>query len=107
MDIHALWLKTQELWDMLDQHPWVRTGLALILLLTAALVLGRVARFLVLYTVRMLGRQPSLHWVNDFRHNKVFHRLAQMVPSLVIQFGLTLVPGLSTAGRNVIGNIAM
>ncbi|EPM66901.1 MscS mechanosensitive ion channel, partial [Pseudomonas syringae pv. actinidiae ICMP 18804] len=26
---------------MLDQHPWVRTGLALILLLTAALVLGR------------------------------------------------------------------
>ncbi|WP_439869445.1 mechanosensitive ion channel family protein [Pseudomonas syringae] len=107
MDIHSLWLKTQEIWDMLDQHPWVRTGLALILLLTAALVLGRVARFLVLYAVRMLGRQPSLHWVNDFRHNKVFHRLAQMVPSLVIQFGLTLVPGLSTAGRNVIGNIAM
>ncbi|KPW73469.1 hypothetical protein ALO78_200174 [Pseudomonas amygdali pv. ciccaronei] len=92
---------------MLDQHPWVRTGLALVLLLTAALVLGRVARFVVLYAVKMLGRQPSLHWVNDFRHNKVFHRLAQMVPSLVIQFGLTLVPGLSTAGRNVIGNIAM
>ncbi|KPY47604.1 MscS Mechanosensitive ion channel [Pseudomonas savastanoi pv. retacarpa] len=107
MDIHSLWLKTQELWDMLDQHPWVRTGLALVLLLTAALVLGRVARFVVLYAVKMLGRQPSLHWVNDFRHNKVFHRLAQMVPSLVIQFGLTLVPGLSTAGRNVIGNIAM
>lgn len=107
MDIHSLWLKTQELWDMLDQHPWVRTGLALVLLLTAALVLGRVARFVVLYAVKMLGRQPSLHWVNDFRHNKVFHRLAQMVPSLVIQFGLTLVPGLSAAGRNVIGNIAM
>ncbi|MBI6562118.1 hypothetical protein LN426_07195 [Pseudomonas syringae] len=72
MDIHSLWLKTQEIWDMLDQHPWVRTGLALILLLTAALVLGRVARFLVLYAVRMLGRQASLHWINDFRHNKVF-----------------------------------
>ncbi|RMM20321.1 hypothetical protein ALQ81_102404, partial [Pseudomonas syringae pv. pisi] len=28
MDIHSLWLKTQEIWDMLDQHPWVRTGLA-------------------------------------------------------------------------------
>ncbi|EGH49869.1 hypothetical protein PSYPI_48685, partial [Pseudomonas syringae pv. pisi str. 1704B] len=36
-----MWLKTQEIWDMLDQHPWIRTGLALILLLTAALVLGR------------------------------------------------------------------
>ncbi|EGH35628.1 hypothetical protein PSYJA_44026, partial [Pseudomonas syringae pv. japonica str. M301072] len=42
----------------------IRTGLALILLLTAALVLGRVARFLVLYAVRMLGRQASLHWIN-------------------------------------------
>ncbi len=40
MDIHSLWLKTQELWDMLDQHPWVRTGLALVLLLTAALEQG-------------------------------------------------------------------
>ncbi|WP_284404084.1 mechanosensitive ion channel family protein [Pseudomonas syringae] len=107
MDIQSLWLRTQELWGMLDQHPWVRTGLALILLLTAALVLGRVARFVLLYTVRMLGRQPSLHWINDFRHNKVFHRLAQMVPSLVVQFGLNLVPGLTATGKNVIGNLAM
>lgn len=107
MDIQSLWLRTQELWGLLDQHPWVRTGLALILLLTAALVLGRVARFVLLYTVRMLGRQPSLHWINDFRHNKVFHRLAQMVPSLVVQFGLNLVPGLTATGKNVIGNLAM
>lgn len=99
MDIESLWLRTQELWGMLDHHPWVRTGLALFLLLTTALVLGRVARFLILYAMKMLGRQPALHWLNDFRHNKVFHRLAQIVPSVVIQFGLNLVPGLSATGK--------
>ncbi len=107
MDIESLWLRTQELWSMLDHHPWVRTGLALFLLLTTALVLGRVARFLILYAMKMLGRQPALHWLNDFRHNKVFHRLAQIVPSVVIQFGLNLVPGLSATGKGVIANIAL
>ncbi|TFZ33819.1 mechanosensitive ion channel family protein, partial [Pseudomonas syringae] len=44
MDIHSLWLTTPAIWDMPDQHPWVRTGLALILLLPAARAPGRLAR---------------------------------------------------------------
>lgn len=88
MDIKQLWLNAQDLWGALDQHPLLHSTLALMLLLVVALVLGRVARYLILHATKMLGRQPALHWVNDFRHNKVFHRLAQMTPSLVIQFGL-------------------
>ncbi|ROL68127.1 mechanosensitive ion channel protein MscS [Pseudomonas protegens] len=107
MDFKQLWLDTQDLWGALDQHPLLHAGIGLALLLVVALVLGRVARYLVLHAVRLLGRQPALHWLNDLRHNKVFHRLAQMTPSLVIQFGLHLVPELSKTSLLFLGNLAM
>ena len=107
MDIKQLWLNAQDLWGALDQHPLLHSSLALILLLMIALVLGRVARYLILHATKILGRQPALHWINDFRHNKVFHRLAQMTPSLVIQFGLHLVPELSKTSLIFLGNVAL
>jgi len=107
MDIQSLWLRIQDLWGILDQHPLLHAGLGLALLLVAALVMGRLARFIILYAVKMLARQPALNWLNDFLHNKVFHRLAQMVPSLVIQFGLNLVPELSAATSHFISNMAL
>jgi miniconductance mechanosensitive channel len=107
MDIQSLWQRVQEYWTVLDQHPVLHAGLGLMLLLIVALVSGRLARFLILYAMKMLSRQPALHWLNDFLHNKVFHRLAQIVPSLVIQFGLNLVPALSDTSKTVISNIAL
>jgi miniconductance mechanosensitive channel len=107
MDIETVWLRTQELWGMLDQHPALHTGLGLVLLLVVALALGRVARFVILHMARLLGRQPAMHWVVDLLHNKLFHRLAQMVPSLVIQFGLNLVPELSKTSNHFLGNVAL
>ena len=107
MDIKQLWLNIQDLWGALDQHPLLHSSLALVLLLVIALVLGRVARYLILHGAKLLGRQPALHWVNDLRHNKVFHRLAQMVPSLIIQFGLHLVPELSKTSMIFLGNVAL
>jgi hypothetical protein len=85
----------------------LHASLALLVLLVIALVLGRVARYLILHASRMLGRQPALHWITDFRQNKVFQRLAQMTPSLVIQFGLHLVPELSKTAMILLGNVAL
>jgi miniconductance mechanosensitive channel len=107
MDIQTVWLRTQELWGMLDQHPALHAGLGLVLLLVVALALGRVARFVILHMAKLLGRQPAMHWVVDLLHNKLFHRLAQMVPSLVIQFGLNLVPELSNTSTHFLGNVAL
>lgn len=107
MEIKQLWLNAQNLWGTLDQHPLLHSSLALMILLVVALFLGRVARYLILHAVKLLGRQPALHWLNDLRHNKVFHRLAQMTPSLVIQFGLHLVPELSDTSTRFIGNVAL
>ncbi|MBC3365609.1 mechanosensitive ion channel family protein [Pseudomonas sp. SWRI154] len=107
MDIKQLWLNLQDFWGALDQHPLLHSSLALALLLTIALVLGRVARYLILHGAKLLGRQPALHWVNDLRQNKVFHRLAQTTPSLIIQFGLHLVPGLGKTSTVFLGNVAL
>jgi len=55
----------------------------------------------------MLGPPPALHWISDFRHTKVFHRLARMTPSLAIQSGLHLAPELSKTSLYVLGNVAL
>ncbi|CAN7152312.1 mechanosensitive ion channel family protein [Pseudomonas brassicacearum] len=107
MDIKQLWVNLQDLWGALDQHPILHSSLALMVLLVIALVLGRVARYLILHAAKLLGRQPALNWVNDLRQNKVFHRLAQMTPSLIIQFGLHLVPELSKTSMIFLGNVAL
>lgn len=107
MDIKQLWLNLQDFWGALDKHPLLHSGLALVLLVAIALVLGRVARYLILHGAKLIGRQPALHWVNDLRQNKVFHRLAQTTPSLIIQSGLHLVPGLSKTSTVFLGNVAL
>ncbi|MCJ8207813.1 mechanosensitive ion channel family protein [Pseudomonas sp. RGM2987] len=106
MDIKQLWVNLQDLWGALDQHPLLHSSLGLLLLLTIALVFGRVARYLILHGAKLLGRQPALHWVNDLRQNKVFHRLAQTTPSLIIQSGLHLVPELGKTSLVLLGNVA-
>ncbi|MGN8276587.1 mechanosensitive ion channel family protein [Pseudomonas sp. SMN5] len=106
MDIKQLWVHLQDLWGALDQHPLLHSSLGLLLLLTIALVFGRVARYLILHGAKLLGRQPALYWINDLRQNKVFHRLAQTTPSLIIQSGLHLVPELGKTSLVLLGNVA-
>ncbi|WP_422419855.1 mechanosensitive ion channel family protein [Pseudomonas sp. GZD-222] len=107
MAIEQFWQNALDLWGTLDQHPVLHAGLGLSILLVIALVLGRVARFLIIHAIKLLGRQPALHWVNDLLQNKVFHRLAQMTPSLVVQFGLKLVPELNAPAQHFLGNVAL
>ena len=107
MDIQQFWQNALDLWGTLDQHPLLHAGLGLSVLLILALVLGRAARFLILHAVKLLCRQPALHWFNDLLQNKVFHRLAQMTPSLLVQFGLKLVPELSATSQHFLGNVAL
>ncbi len=107
MDTQQLWARFQALWANLDQHPWVSAFLGLIVLVSIALIAGYIARIIILRVSKILGRQPALHWVNNLREHKVFHRLAQLTPSLMVQFGRNLVPDLSDNGRHFLGNLAL
>ncbi|BBV98414.1 hypothetical protein STW0522PSE72_37650 [Pseudomonas monteilii] len=107
MDIQRIWRDSLDLWGTLDQHPMLHAAIGLAVLLLISLVIGRLARFLVLHSARLLSRQPALKWLDDLRHNKVLHRLAQTTPSLVLQFGLKLVPELSDTAQHFLGNVAL
>ena len=107
METQPLWTQIQTLWANLDQHPWVSAMLGLIVLVGIALLAGYLARIVVLRVTKILGRQPALHWINDLREHKVFHRLAQLTPSLMVQFGRNLVPDMSDNGRHFLGNLAL
>jgi miniconductance mechanosensitive channel len=107
MNFTRLWLDLQGFWSSLDKHPHVYASLTLLLLLMVALLLGRAAGYLVRHGVGLLGRKPSMRWVNDLADHKVFHRLAQITPSLLVQFGLNVVPGLSDKAQNFLGNVAL
>ena len=85
----------------------VHAAIGLAVLLLISLVVGRLARFLMLHGTRLLARQQALKWLDDLRHNKVLHRLAQTTPSLVLQFGLKLVPELSDTAQHFLGNVAL
>ncbi|HEK1688491.1 TPA: mechanosensitive ion channel family protein [Pseudomonas putida] len=107
MDIQRIWHDTLDLWGTLDQHPLLHASLGVLVLLLVSLLVGRLARFLLLHSTRLLARQPPLRWLDDLRHNKVFHRLAQTTPSLILQFGLKLVPELSATAQHFLGNLAL
>ncbi|HEK0909214.1 TPA: mechanosensitive ion channel family protein [Pseudomonas putida] len=107
MDIQRIWHDTLDLWGTLDQHPMLHASLGVLVLLLVSLLVGRLARFLLLHSTRLLARQPPLRWLDDLRHNKVFHRLAQTTPSLILQFGLKLVPELSATAQHFLGNLAL
>ncbi|MCU1723910.1 mechanosensitive ion channel family protein [Pseudomonas sp. 5P_5.1_Bac1] len=107
MAIQQFWQNALDLWGTLDQQPLLHAALGLTVLLVIALVLGRVARFLILHAIKLLSRQSALLWLGDLLQNKVFHRLAQMTPSLVVQFGLKLVPELSATSQHFLGNVAL
>ena len=107
MDTDQLLSQAEQLWNHFDRYPWLGATTGLLVLLLVALVVGRLARFLILHASKLLARQPALLWLEDLRHNKVFNRLAQMVPSLLVQFGLVLVPDLSDKAEHFLRNLAL
>lgn len=106
MNFDNLAEQTADYWAILEQYPWLETLVALSILAIVSWVLGRIARLVVSRVTRLLSRQRALLWLEDLHRNKVFRRLAQSVPSLVVQFGLPWVPGLPDKLVHFLGNIA-
>ena len=107
MDLSSPLATLQGYWALLDQHPLTSAALGLVILLAVAWIVGRLARFLVRRAADLLARQPALSWLADLRDNRVFQRLAQTVPSLVVQFGLALIPNLTGRPEAFLRNLAM
>ena len=66
-----------------------------------------VAQYVLLHTVPRIRERMDLGWARVVWHNKVLRRLAQVVPSVVVQAGIAAVPHLHPAALAVIRNVAV
>ncbi|HEX5580040.1 MAG TPA: mechanosensitive ion channel family protein, partial [Gemmatimonadaceae bacterium] len=76
------------------QPLWLQAVAGLALLVALALLLHVVTRRLVLTGVRMVVERTSVAWDGVLFDSHVPHRLARLVPLVLLQTGLPLVPGL-------------
>jgi miniconductance mechanosensitive channel len=95
---------------MLDQlrelHPLLPAAAGLLALLLVALVADLIAKRLLVGAIRVLARRSEATWDDRLVEHKVFSRLAQIIPALIILSGIALVPDLDEDLARLIRNIA-
>lgn len=94
-----------ELLSTLD--PWARTALGLASLALAALTARALAQWLLQRGLSEVRERLQTRWTQVMLDTVVLRRLAQVVPSLVVQLGVGLVPDLASGAATVIGNVAV
>jgi len=94
-------------WHDWLQHAWVRTLVGALVLLAVAWLLGAVTRFVLFRVVGGITRRTAWKWDDALFEHGVFKWLAWLVPAVVVQFGIKLVPGVSADNEKLVGNAAM
>jgi miniconductance mechanosensitive channel len=95
---------------MLEQltviHPWAPAITGLLLLVLAAWIADLVVKHTLLAVVTRIAAKTEATWDNALVDSKVFHRLAWLMPALVVGYGIGLVPGVSKEFETIIRNLA-
>lgn len=88
-------------------HPLLPPAAGLLALFAAAIIIDLIAKRILVGTVRKLAKRSSVSWDDALVRHNVFGRLVQVVPALIVFFGISFVPELADAGAKLIRNIAM
>ncbi len=91
----------------LMQQPGMRSLAAIVLLLVLAWLAGLLTRLVLLRVMRGIARRTAWQWDDALFQFGVFSWLARLVPALVIQFGIQLVPDVPPRIEHLVGNVAM
>jgi len=95
---------------MLDQlssiHPLLPVVAGSLILLLVAILADLVAKRLLLVAIRAVATRTRSDWDDALVEHKVFGRLAQIIPAIIVYSGVDLVPGLSAADEAIVRNIA-
>jgi miniconductance mechanosensitive channel len=89
------------------REPWMHTLIGTVVLLLVAWLAGAVTRFVVFRVVRGMVKHTAWRWDDELFRFGVFRWLARMAPTVVVQFGIALVPGLPDTTWRLVGNIAL
>lgn len=93
--------------DMLLQQEWMRTLLGCVLLLLVAWLAGRLARFAMGRIMAAVSRRTAWRWDDAMVKRGVFRRLAQVVPMLIIRYGLDAVPHVPDSVVAAVANVCL
>ena len=95
---------------MLDQlsssHPLLPVVAGSLILLLVAILADLVAKRLLLVAIRAVATRTRSDWDDALVEHKVFGRLAQIIPAIIVYSGVDLLPGLSEADEAVVRNVA-
>ena len=85
----------------------LQAAIGLACLLALAWCAQAVAQYVLLHTVPRIRERMDVRWARVVWHDRVLHRLAHVVPSVVVQAGIAAVPHLHPAATVVIRNVAV
>lgn len=86
-------------------HAWAPTVVGLLLLALVAWLADVLAKRLMLGVLTRIARKTETTWDDALIESKLFHRLAWLMPALVVHYGIRLVPGLSDDFTRVVSNV--
>jgi miniconductance mechanosensitive channel len=96
-----------EHWQTLTQnHPLTATAVALLALALIAWLGSQITRRIILRAFKRIADRTSGRFDDTLIEFKVPQRLAQIVPSAIIQFGIVLIPDLPEPVVTVVRNVA-
>jgi len=83
--------------EWIAQGAWMETLLALAAVLLVSLLAEFVARRVILALVKRVVEKSRSDWDDVLQSNRVFERLAHLLPTLVVYYGIRWVPSLPEA----------
>ncbi|HWU75245.1 MAG TPA: mechanosensitive ion channel domain-containing protein [Rhodanobacter sp.] len=92
--------------EALLRQPWMASVTGMLALLVLAWLVGVLTRLVLFRLIRQIAKRTTWQWDDALFAHGVFRWLGRMVPMAVIQFGVTLVPGLSEDAGRLVGNVA-
>ncbi|MDJ0751659.1 MAG: mechanosensitive ion channel [Woeseiaceae bacterium] len=87
-------------------HPLVPPVLGIIALLLAAVIVDLLVKGILVRGVQTMAKRTSATWDDVLIEHRVFGRLAQVVPGIVVFHGITFVPELSDTVVQLTQNVA-
>ena len=88
------------------QQPGMRTLFGMLILLVVAWLAGTLTRVVLLRITRAVAHRTAWQWDDALFKHKVFLWLGRIVPAVLIQFGIALVPDVSEHTEHLVGNVA-
>ncbi|HEX5959796.1 MAG TPA: mechanosensitive ion channel family protein [Rhodanobacteraceae bacterium] len=87
-------------------HPWAHTLVGAVVLVAAAWGAAWLAHFVLARLARAVSRRTAWAWDDALARHGVFRHLVQVLPMLILRYGVLLVPGVPAAAERVVAIIA-